>query len=91
MPPGLIGRSQGGETQMPPQFVGRTINETYLSPHDGRPIQQLPQGYIPQGVQYVQGGQMDRRSVQGVPKGGQGLSYFQNMVDPQGVKGGRIE
>lgn len=62
---------------MPPQFVGRTVNETYLSPRT------LPQGYVPQ-----QQGSMGRGSV---PISQGGLSFFQNVVDPQGVKGGRIE
>jgi len=34
-PSGYSGKSLTGETQMPPQFVGRTVNETYLSPRGG--------------------------------------------------------
>lgn len=77
IPPQLASRG-AGETQLPPQFVGRTVNETYLSPRT------LPQGYVPQQQQ----GSMGRGSV---PISQGGLSFFQNMVDPQGVKGGRIE
>lgn len=64
---------------MPPQFVGRTVNETYLSPRTAS-----QQGYLPQ---------RNTVSSQGVGQGvGQtGLSFFQNVVDPQGVRGGRIE
>jgi hypothetical protein len=75
LPPQLASRQTAGETQLPPQFVGRTVNEAYLSP---RTLSQ--QGYLPQ-----QGG----RTNQAI--GQTGLSFFQNVVDPQGVKGGRIE
>lgn len=67
-----------GETQLPPQFVGRTVNETYLSP---RTLSQ--QGYLPQGARQSAGNS--------ATIGQTGLSFFQNVVDPQGVKGGRIE
>jgi hypothetical protein len=43
-PSGYSGKSLTGETQMPPQFVGRTVNETYLSPRGGS------QGYLPQNL-----------------------------------------
>lgn len=77
IPSQLASRGGNGETQLPPQFVGRTVNETYLSPRT------LPQGYVPQQ------GSVDRRGS--VPIGQGGLSFFQNVVDPQGVKGGRFE
>jgi hypothetical protein len=75
LPPQMVGRQSGGETQMPPQFVGRTVNETYLSPKN---LSQ--QGYVPQG-----------RNTGNSAIGQTGLSFFQNVVDPQGVRGGRIE
>lgn len=78
LPPQLAGRQSAGETQMPPQFVGRTVNETYLSPRTTVP----QQGYLPQGAV---------RGTANSAIGQTGLSFFQNVVDPQGVKGGRIE
>jgi hypothetical protein len=77
LPPQLAARQTAGsgETQLPPQFVGRTVNETYLSP---RTVSQG--GYLPQ-----------RNTVSSQGAGQTGLSFFQNVVDPQGVRGGRIE
>jgi hypothetical protein len=77
LPPQIVGRQSGGETQLPPQFVGRTVNEAYLSP---RTLSQQQGGYVPQG-----------RTTGNSGIGQAGLSFFQNVVDPQGVKGGRIE
>ena len=41
---GIVNRTttSTGETQMPPQFIGRTVNETYINPKD------LPAGFSPQ-------------------------------------------
>ena len=38
---GIVNRTTttSGETQMPPQFIGRTVNETYLNPNE------LPAGF----------------------------------------------
>lgn len=72
----LSGRQSNGETQLPPQFIGRTVNETYLSP---RTLSQ--QSYAPPSG----------RGIGSQSVGQTGLSFFQNVVDPQGVKGGRFE
>lgn len=56
-PQKLIGRTQAGEIQLPPQFVGRTINETYLP--------QSSSGYTHQRIpsNAVQVGEIKRKSI----------------------------
>ena len=83
------GGPMGGERQLPPQLVGRTVKETYPEGGEGRTVHH---GYIP-----PPGTQQGYRANSGVyddPRGGpQGnnVSYFQNVIDPQGQRGGRIE
>ena len=76
---GQVGQQEG---QLPPELVGRTIKETYIGqgqPGEGRTFHH---GFIPSfGPEPSLGPSQQTGN----------LSDFKQMIDPQGVRGGRIE
>ncbi len=76
---GQVGQQEG---QLPPQLVGRTIKETYIGQGQAGEGRTFHQGFVPSfGPEPSLGPSQQTGN----------LSDFKQMIDPQGVRGGRIE